>query len=202
MREIEANKGWPEGSPEGTGEAPSGERKPLTAAESAYARELFERHRLALYRYLKGVLQSREDASELLQETYLRLLRQPAFEHVQKNASAYLFQIATNLVRDRFRQRMRNGTLALSQSLPEPMPESVDLASWPDLALQGEQLANIVVAALEELDSDVRVAVLLHRFRDLTHRQIATLMGVSERTIERYIKEGLLRIAARLEKEL
>jgi len=202
MRELEAENGWRADPPEGSDDDDHSGRKPLTEAESAYARELFERHRLSLYRYLKGALQSREDASEVLQETYLRLLRQPAFEHVQQNASAYLFQIATNLVRDRFRKRMRNASLGLSQTLPGPLPESVDLASWPDLALQGEQLAGILVAALEELDSDVRVALLLHRFRDLTHRQIATLMGVSERTIERYIKEGLLRIAARLEKEL
>jgi RNA polymerase sigma factor (sigma-70 family) len=174
-------------------------RKPLTAAESAYARELFESYRLSLYRYLKGLLRSREDASEILQETYLRLLRQPVFDHVQQNARAYLFQTATNLVRDRYRKRVRDGRLPESQALLEHELDAPDLTSWPDLVLQGEQVSEIIMAALEELDSEVRLALLLHRFRDLTHRQIAESMGVSERTVERYIKESLAHIAARLE---
>jgi Sigma-70 region 2 len=85
----------------GGAEEPAGTslRAPLTHAESEFARELFERHRLSLYRYLKGLLRSGEEASEILQETYLRLLRQPSFDRVRENARAYLFQTATNLAR-------------------------------------------------------------------------------------------------------
>lgn len=201
MRELDLQHHWDADPSSGSEVSASGGRKPLTAAESAYATELFERHRLALYRYLKGLLHSREDASEVLQETYLRLLRQPGFDHVQRNARAYLFQTATNLVRDRFRQRIRNGFLAESKAFLTQELDAPDLASWPDLAVQGEQLTHIVVAALEELDSQVRLALLLYRFRDLTHRQIAARMGVSERTVERYIKESLAHISARLERE-
>jgi RNA polymerase sigma factor (sigma-70 family) len=175
-------------------------RPPLTATEAAYAKELFEIHRLSLYRYLKGLLRSRDDANEVLQETYLRLLRQPGFEHVQRNVRAYLFQIATNLVRDHFRQRQRSAPSRGSHHTFAPEAETPDLANGPDLALQAEQLRQIVVAALATLDSEVRLALLLHRFRDLTHREIATFLQVSERTVERYIKEGLAHIAARLEK--
>lgn len=177
------------------------DRKSLTAAEAEYAKELFERHRLSLYRYLKGLLHSREDASDVVQETYLRLLRQPGFEQVQQNIRAYLFQTATNLARDRFRQRAHKGLEAQSAVFVASGLDTPDWASWPELALEGEQLADIVVKALEELDSSVRLALLLHRFRGLTHRQIAVSLGVSERTIERHIKEGLTYIASRLEAE-
>src|SRR5688572_8438996 len=80
-------------------------RAPLSPAESEFARELFERHRLSLRRYLTGLVPTREDANEVLQETFLRLLRQPSFEQLRENARAYLFQTATNLARDLFRQR-------------------------------------------------------------------------------------------------
>jgi DNA-directed RNA polymerase specialized sigma24 family protein len=42
----------------------------------------------------------------------------------------------------------------------------------------------------------------LNRFQDFTHRQIAVRMGVSERTVERYIKEGLSVIAEQLKAAL
>lgn len=177
-------------------------RDPLTQAESEFARELFERHQLALYRYLNGLLHSREEAREILQETYLRLLRQPSFDHVRQNARAYLFQTATNLARDYFRQRAVKGIDAEMEAFAAGGLDSPNWMSWPEFALEAEQIDALIIAALEALDSPVRSALLLHRFRDMTHGEIAKRLGVSERTIDRYIKEGLNAIAKRLEVNL
>ncbi len=196
-----------EGNPRGqlVPEPPSAEgaaslnvRAPLSAAESEFARELFERHRQSLYRYLNGLLPSREDASEILQETYLRLLRQPSFEHIRANARAYLFQTATNLARDLFRSRTSRGVHAQADAADTAALNTADWTNWPDLALEGEQVAAVIIGALEELDIQVRAALLLYRFRNMPHREIAARMNVSVRTIERYIKEGLTHIGRRL----
>jgi RNA polymerase sigma-70 factor (ECF subfamily) len=175
----------------------SGVRTPLTPAESEFARELFELHRPSLYRYLVGLLPSQDDAREVLQETYLRLLRQRSFEHIRANARAYLFQIATNLARDLFRQRTHRADIAREGALRDP--DTTDWATWPDLELTGEQLVQIIVAALEELPGPMREAVLLYRFRDMTHHEIAARLQLSTRTIERYIRDGLAHIARRLQ---
>jgi DNA-directed RNA polymerase specialized sigma24 family protein len=45
----------------------------------------------------------------------------------------------------------------------------------------------------------MREALLLYRFRDLTHQEIAAHMRLSTRTVERYIKDGLAHIALRLQ---
>lgn len=182
--------------------AEGGVREPLSAAESEFARELFERHRLALYRYLSGLLHSREEAREILQETYSRLLRQPSFDHVRQNARAYLFQTATNLARDFFRQRALKGPHAELTALAAGSLESQDWASGPEFALEAEQVAALIVSVLNELEQPVRTALLLHRFRDMTYGQIGRQLGVSERTIERYIKAGLDAIVSRLKVEL
>jgi RNA polymerase sigma factor (sigma-70 family) len=176
-------------------EAP-GARRPLTPAESEFARELFELHRLSLYRYLVGLLPTKDDAREVLQETYLRLLRQRSFDHIRANARAYLFQIATNLARDLFRQRTHRAVIS-RDALRDP--DTTDWSRWPDLELTGEQLAEIMVAALEQLPGPMREALLLYRFRDMTHQEIAAHMHLSTRTVERYIKDGLAHIARRLQ---
>ena len=61
----------------------------LTASEVQFAQELFERHRFSLYGYLSRLLHSREEAKEILQESYLRVLRQPGFGRLRTNARAY-----------------------------------------------------------------------------------------------------------------
>src|SRR6185437_13116910 len=185
-------------APPAEGAASSKSRAPLSAAESELARELFERHRQSLHRYLKGLLPSREDASEILQETYLRLLRQPSFDHIRANARAYLVQTATNLARDLFRSRASRSVHVEAGAPDLASSDTADWANWPDLALEGEQVVAVIIGALEELDIQVRTALLLHRFRDMPHREIAARMNVSVRTIERYIKEGLTHIGRRL----
>jgi RNA polymerase sigma factor (sigma-70 family) len=177
----------------------AGSRGPLSVAESEFARELFEKHRLSIYRYLHRLLNSREDASEVLQETYLRLLRQSDLERVRANARAYLFQTATNLARDFFRQRAMKGAAAEAEAFVAAGLEAPDWDTWPELAMEGQQLSALLLDVLRSLDPKVRQALLLYRFRDLTHAQIAARLQVSERTIERYIKEGLRCIRERME---
>jgi RNA polymerase sigma factor (sigma-70 family) len=177
----------------------AGQRAPLTVAEAEFARELFETHRLSVYRYLCRLLNSREDASEVVQEAYLRLLRQPDLERVRSNARAYLFQTATNLARDLFRRRAMRGAAAEAEAFAAAGLEAPDWASWPELAMDGLQLSALLLSALRALDPRVRQALLLHRFRDLTHAQIAVRLKVSERTVERYVKDGLECIKDRME---
>jgi RNA polymerase sigma-70 factor (ECF subfamily) len=152
-----------------------------------------------LYRYLKGLLHSREDASEVLQESYLRLLRQPSFDRLRENARAYLFQIATNLARDLFRTRAAKGIEAERDIFSASGLDTPHWESWPELALQGEQIKTLIIRALSDMDPRVRSALLLHRFRECKHVEIADQLGVCERTVERYIRTGLSLIAERLE---
>jgi RNA polymerase sigma factor (sigma-70 family) len=173
-------------------------REPLTPVESAFARELFERYQLSLYRYLTRLLHSREEAQEILQETYLRILRQPTFDHVRANARAYLFQTATNLARDLFRHKALRGIEAERALFSASGLDTPHWESWPDLALEAEQVGRVILDVLRGLDPAVRAALLLHRFRGLKQQEISVRLGVSERTVERYIKEGLTRIAAQL----
>jgi DNA-directed RNA polymerase specialized sigma24 family protein len=55
---------------------------------------------------------------------------------------------------------------------------------------------------LQELDSRVREALLLHRYRDMSRQSIGLRMGLSTRTVERYIKDGLTHIGRRLKAEI
>jgi RNA polymerase sigma factor (sigma-70 family) len=170
----------------------------LSCAEREFVQHLFERHRLSLERYLTGLVYTREDAKEILQETYLRFLRQPSLDRLRDNARAYLFQIATNLARDLFRQNSQKHKLARMAFIDTQGLVAPDWTSWPEVSLQGTQVAAVIISALQDLDPEVRTALLLHRYRELTHRQIATRMGVSERTIERYVKHALAHIDQRL----
>ena len=176
-------------------------RRPLSPTEAQFVRELFQRHQLSLYRYVSGLLRSREEAQEIVQEAYLRMIRQSDFDRLRENARAYLFSTATNLARDLFRGRAVRELKRERDLFVSLIPENVQWDNRPDLALEGEQTGQILLAALDRLDPQIKSALLLHRFRDMTYEQIGAQLSVSVRTAKRYVKEGLDVIARQLKRQ-
>jgi RNA polymerase sigma factor (sigma-70 family) len=186
-------------STDGSSQRTSAVRSPLKAADVEFARGLFSAQSHLLYRYLRRLLHSTDDAQEAVQETFLRVLRQPQLDRIRQAPKAYLFQTATNLARDWIRQRAR----VSRRSCPEEIVthQSQGCESSPELALEGEQTCQRLVAELERMKPAMRAALLLRQFDDLPHKEIARRLGISERTVERYIKDGLSLIAECVEKE-
>jgi RNA polymerase sigma-70 factor (ECF subfamily) len=134
------------------------------------ADRLFRTYHQPLVRYLTRRLGDRDWAEEVAQETFVRALRQPALT----NERAWLFAVATNLVRDEARRdirRRRRLTLlaAEAREMEQVEPES------PLERAQEMALARRAVDALAERD---RLALLM-REEGLNYEEIAEALGLS-----------------------
>ena len=154
----------------------------VDVAHDDFIEYLFERYRPALSRYLRRFMQTDEDIDEVLQETYLRVVQTDNLDQLEVKARGYLFKIATNLVRDKFRyDRVRSRSDHVSADevelvSAEPGPEK--LAEW------NEQLA-FVQQCLLELPVRTRRIFLLRTLEQMTYREIAGTLEISTRTVER-----------------
>jgi RNA polymerase sigma factor (sigma-70 family) len=143
---------------------------------------LFERHSRALLWYVQRLTPTREDAEDVVQEAFTRLLDAPALEPDTGRARAYLFRTAVNAARD----RRRRGSARCEER--HVSLESLELAGCepdPAAVVDFEQGIDIMAAALTALPLRPRNAFLLHVEEDMTYRQIADELGVSKKTIER-----------------
>jgi len=130
-----------------------------------------------------------EDTEDLVQETWLRLLRahQSQGAHIA-NPEAYLFTVALNLVREQASRRQRT---------PLPLEELEQVAgqlateeSVEDAAARAQR-AQRLQALLATLPERTR-AVLVMQYRDgLSYRQIAERMGVSAHMVKKHVVRGL-----------
>jgi RNA polymerase sigma-70 factor, ECF subfamily len=124
---------------------------------------------------------SRDAAEELLQETFLRVVRVIGdYEHSGR-FEAWLFRIAANLARDRARQRGRRAGNDLREAvvestiLPRMADErSVDPAEHALRQEAGERVARCL-ARLSPADREILV---LRHYSDLSFREIAALLDV------------------------
>jgi RNA polymerase sigma-70 factor (ECF subfamily) len=138
---------------------------------TADVERLFRTYNAPLVRYLTRRLGDRDWAEEVAQETFLRALRQDRID----NERAWLFAVATNLVRDEARKDARRRRhLALlaeqerAEEAVEPEPTSLERA-------QDAAMARRAVDALAERD---RLALLM-REEGLSYEEIAVALGLS-----------------------
>lgn len=149
--------------------------------------QLFREHNRSLVSYLAMRLRSLQEAKEVAQEAYVRLLQldEPGAESFLR---AYLFKVATNLAVDRLRQRGRR------QRYEEDVPTDeleTGLEEPSRRTLAREQLGALI-AGLEELPEKCRSAFLMYRLDGMSQQDIATHLGVSERMVRTYITQALV----------
>ncbi len=147
---------------------------------------VFMRFQRSLLRYLRALLRRREDAEDVAQETYVRLLGAASLERSETHIRAFMFKAATNLAYDRFRQRRSRG-----------LHEDAELAALTDGAPAVErvvaiaQAAAIVERTLLGLPPRCRQVFMLRTSHEWSYEAIAERLGVSKRTVEREMQAAL-----------
>jgi RNA polymerase sigma factor (sigma-70 family) len=161
------------------------------------AENLYHSYRASLLKYLVGMLPGgRQDALEILHETYVRLLQHDDLERLRENPRAYIFTIATNLVTDWLRRR-NSRRQDLHDSFDEFEFPSDEMT--PTRALNWEQSLAQLKAALMQLPVQTRQIFLLSRFDELTYPEIAQNLNISTRTVERHMSAAFTALQHSLE---
>ena len=152
----------------------------------AFVTGVFVRFQRSLLRYLRNLLVRREDAEDVAQETYLRLVRAAALDRSEVRVRAFMFKAATNLAYDRFRQRRSRGQHDDGElaALPDDTPGAERVVAL-------EQAVAIVETTLLGLPPRCRQVFLLRTSHECSYEEIAKRLGVSKRTVEREMQHAL-----------
>jgi RNA polymerase sigma factor (sigma-70 family) len=167
-------------------------------AQSVAVAELFQEHNRALVSYLTSRLRSEQEAKEVAQEAYLRLLQRPE-PGAPGLLRAYLFKIATNLAVDRLRHRQVRQRSAEQPELSGKLhPIGAEMDDPARQVLAREQ-AQLLLGFLQELPIKCREVMTLHRFEGYSQRDAATRLNISERMLRRYVTYAMVYCHLRLE---
>jgi RNA polymerase sigma-70 factor (ECF subfamily) len=135
----------------------------------------------------------RDEADDLLQETYLRAFR---FRHgftPGSNCRAWLLTILHNVFRNRYRERQRQPRgveLDETALLADPAAPRNDSARTPEELLLDRVLDAEIEAALQALPADYRAAVVLVDLQELTYEEAAKAMGCAIGTVRSRLSRG------------
>jgi len=147
--------------------------------ESAALEELVDRYSSRLYGFLNRLIGCRDDADELLQEVFVRVVRTISHYVEDGRFEAWLFRIATNLARDRLRRLKRS---PISGSINDADPESENERSFrqrdasPRERLQQDEELDRMQEAVGRLPQAEREVVMLRFYGEFSFAEIAEMM--------------------------
>jgi len=178
----------------------------LKAGDANAFDTLANRYASDIYGLLFRITQDTEEASDLTQETFLSALKAISKFRGEADLKTWLFRIAINESRNRFRwwkRRRRDVTISLDVTIGEsntPLSEtfSSDALNPEEKTLRGER-EKILREALNELPEIFREAVVLCDIEGLSYEEIAQTLEVNIGTVKSRIARGRDELRRKLE---
>lgn len=160
-----------------------------TDTSSSLAGAAFRDHSRELHRFLARRVARAEDADDLAQEVFARLLRVRNAELI-KNPLSYLLGIATHVIRE-FRQRKQRDRVLYDSELAAELCDSTEDAPGQGTGFPEQlELRQRLDKALNRLPSAHQLVLLLVKRDGMSYSEAAAAAGLSVHTIEKYVVEA------------
>ena len=124
-----------------------------------------------------------QEAEDVAQETFVRVYHAAERYRPEAKFTTWLFRVVVNLCHDA-RRRGQRSPISLGDHIAERLG-----IEHPDILEQQEKIQR-VQQALGRLSQRQHTAVVLHRYEQMSHRQIAEVTGWSESAVESLIVRG------------
>lgn len=159
------------------------------AGEQAAFATLVEAHSERIYNYLLRMLNDREEAEDLTQETFVRAWQALGRFRGGAAFSTWLYRIATNLAIDSLRRRQRSGP---TQSIEEPhqSEDGETERQWPDPErppdeqVIARELQEAVWQAVGQMTPKLRAVLVMYDFEQMSYEEIARVLRVPLGTVK------------------
>ena len=166
----------------------------VAQGEEEALQALFQRHGGAVTALARRMLGDRQEAEEILQDTFLRLHQNaPRFDGQRAALRTYLFAIARNLCLSRLRARSSRPRKAADA-------DPHDVAFQAAVGAFDDPLPGIVVrGALDRLEAEDRALLEAAFYQGYSHSELAAMSGMPLGTVKSRLRRALAKMRAHLE---
>jgi RNA polymerase sigma-70 factor, ECF subfamily len=167
----------------------------LVAGDEMAFEILFYRYRGKVGNFIKRSIPSQFDLEGIIHEIFLRIWINKEHLDSDRPFGPYVFRIARNLVIDELRKKVEHLTYLRDNSF------CVDFGiNETDLNLEEKELQSWFNAVLEKIPEKRREIFIMNRMEDLSYKEIAQKLGISENTVDTQIRRTLFFLRNELKK--
>lgn len=144
------------------------------------------------------------EAEDLTQDVFLRIYRARKGYRPKAKFSTWLFTIANNVALNHMRTKGRRPTVGFSQggdsqAMKPTESQVVAPVNSASTQMRKVELSQVVKTALETLNEDQKLAVLLCKFEDMSYGQIAEVMGKTEAAVKSLLARARMNLREQLD---
>jgi len=174
----------------------------LQDGDSGALDDLFQRHREAAYRIAYRLLGNAEDALDVVQESFIHVLRGIGSFRGQSSFKTWLYRIVTHAALDWRRCRAVRSSASLdAESSPEPAATGERRRS-PTAEAVAADLKEAIDKALMNVSEKNRVALVLYALEGMSYQEVAEALGISVGTVMSRIFNARQRLRELLASEI
>ncbi|MEM9013666.1 MAG: sigma-70 family RNA polymerase sigma factor [Pseudomonadota bacterium] len=172
----------------------------MSASQKKLHEAAIRRDEKMLLRWLTKKLGDADAAKDVAQTVFMRIWAYAETETIE-NPRALIFKTASNLALNELKRRNRFNRRHIAPYDPEegdPLKYVASPAPSPETEAEMRDDMALTLRAIRDLPDRSRRAFMMNRFDGLSYKQIASEMGVSESSVEKYMIEALKRLREKL----
>lgn len=151
--------------------------------------ELMSRYKSRLYAFICRYVADREDAYDLLQESFINIYQKIDLFDTNRRFSTWAFQIALNKCRDRGRKNALQRMISFSafnqtDETINFLENIADQGADPEHILIGKKELEALARAVSTLPDKLKVPLIMCVLEDMSQEECAGILGVSQKTVE------------------
>lgn len=172
----------------------TGEAVDMLKLKNEFIETVYRDHERAIFRFLLALLKNRQDAEEVKQEVFLKLLQGSTAENI-RNPRAFVYRTAKNLALNRI--RYRNVRSVEDKGAADDDPAST--RAIQDKVLESRQELAQLVAIVEQMPPKCRKVFILYKFHEMNYAEISQKLNISKSMVKKHLRRAVSRCVEGLE---
>lgn len=171
-------------------------------------RELLESYRDRVFNITYRMLGNRAEAEDVAQEVFITVFKTIDQFREESKFSTWLYRVAVNHCKNRIKYLARRHDRDRDELDENSQPANGAVSAHllrtpqPDRALEGVQMEVILQKAIESLDDDHRIVVVLRDVEDLSIEEICEITGLPDGTVKSRLHRARLALRKKLQRHV
>ena len=162
---------------------------------------IVKKYHTMIFRTSIGFVHVQEDAEDLTQEVFINAYQNISKFRGDSEVSTWLYRIAVNTALNFVAQKQRRGFLQFGDLLKTFFNKASNSLN-PQQKFEAAEEKETVRKAIDSLSDKQRIALVLTRFDDLPQKEVAKIMGISQRAVEQLLLRAKINLSKKLEQPI
>ena len=150
---------------------------------------VIRKHRDGLFRHAAGIVKDYELALDVIQEVFIKAMKEPRFFNPEFKMKAWLYRVTTNLCFNLVRNRKRRAAIL------ETVPHAKSTAAQQSQVVYRTQQQAALAEAMSHLSESHRTILMLRFYSDLSYAEIAETLDIKLGTVMSRLSRAKSRLA-------